>query len=275
MSAARPPEGARSAAEGGGTSVHALLQATALDKSYGPIRVLRGVSLDIAAGQSHVVIGPNGAGKTTLFKVLTGELYADRGTVLFQGADVTRMPAHRRVHRGFGRTFQVAKVFPKLSVQDNLRVALEAGARRGNPWGRVPAARAAVFDESITTLLDDTGFAAQREAVAGTLAYGDRKRLELAMVLALEPAVLFLDEPTAGMSAAERQASVRLLQQVKQRRGLAMLMTEHDMEVVFGLADRISVLHHGELIASGSPEQIRADARVQEVYLGDEGQSHA
>ena len=253
----------------------ALLQATMLDKSYGPIRVLRGVSLDIAPGESHVVIGPNGAGKTTLFKVLTGELYADSGQVLFRGADVTRMPAHQRVHRGFGRTFQVAKVFPKLSVQDNLRVALEAGARRGNPWGRVPAACAAAFEQSIATLLDDTGFAAQREAVAGTLAYGDRKRLELAMVLALEPAVLFLDEPTAGMSAAERQASVRLLQQVKQRRQLAMLMTEHDMEVVFGLADRISVLHHGELIASGSPQQIRADARVQEVYLGDEGQSHA
>ena len=253
----------------------ALLQATMLDKSYGPIRVLRGVSLAIAPGESHVVIGPNGAGKTTLFKVLTGELYADRGQVLFQGADLTRMPAHQRVHRGFGRTFQVAKVFTKLSVQDNLRVALEAGARRGNPFGRVPPARAAAFDAAIATLLDDTGFTAQRDAVAGTLAYGDRKRLELAMVLALEPAVLFLDEPTAGMSAAERQASVRLLQQVKRRRGLAMLMTEHDMEVVFGLADRISVLHHGKLIASGSPEEIRADARVQEVYLGDEGAGHA
>ncbi|WP_211333047.1 ABC transporter ATP-binding protein [Pseudorhodoferax soli] len=251
------------------------MQATTLDKSYGPIHVLRAVSLAIAPGESHVVIGPNGAGKTTLFKVLTGELYPDRGQVLFQGADVTRMPAHRRVHRGFGRTFQVAKVFTKLSVQDNLRVALEAGARRGNPFGRVAAVRAAAFDEDIATLLDDTGFAAQRGALAGTLAYGDRKRLELAMVLALKPAVLFLDEPTAGMSAAERQASVRLLQEVKRRRGLAMLMTEHDMEVVFGLADRISVLHHGELIASGSPAAIRADARVQEVYLGDEGAFHA
>ncbi|MES2533681.1 MAG: ABC transporter ATP-binding protein [Pseudomonadota bacterium] len=251
-----------------------LLEANALDKSYGRIRVLRDVSLTIGAGESHVVIGPNGAGKTTLFKVLTGELYPDRGAVRFTGNDVTRMPAHRRVHLGFGRTFQVAKVFPKLSVQDNLLIALEARVRRRNPLGRVPKAQAAGFPEAIETLLADTGFGAQRDAISGTLAYGDRKRLEMAMVLALEPAVLFLDEPTAGMSAAERQATVRLLQSVKAKRRLSMLMTEHDMDVVFGLADRISVLHYGQLIASGTPQEIRADERVKEVYLGD-GDEHA
>jgi branched-chain amino acid transport system ATP-binding protein len=251
-----------------------LLQANALDKSYGPIRVLRDVSLTIGAGESHVVIGPNGAGKTTLFKVLTGELYADRGAVRFQGRDVTRVPAHRRVHLGFGRTFQVAKVFPKLSVQDNLRVALEARVRRGNPLGGVSRAQAEAFDETTEVLLADTGFEAQRDAIAGSLAYGDRKRLEMAMVLALEPSVLFLDEPTAGMSAAERQATVRLLKAVKSKRSLSMLMTEHDMDVVFGLADRISVLHYGQLIASGTPSDIRQDARVKEVYLGD-GEDHA
>ena len=184
------------------------------------------------------------------------------------------MPAHQRVHRGFGRTFQVAKVFPKLSVQDNLLVALEARVRKGNPLGRVPGAQAAAFPAAIESLLADTGFGAQRDSISGTLAYGDRKRLEMAMVLALEPAVLFLDEPTAGMSAAERQATVRLLQEVKRQRSLSMLMTEHDMAVVFGLADRISVLHYGQLIASGTPEQIRNDERVKEVYLGD-GDEHA
>jgi len=251
-----------------------LLEATALDRSYGRIRVLRDVSLTIGAGESHVVIGPNGAGKTTLFKVLTGELYADRGAVRFDGADVTRMPAHRRVHLGFGRTFQVAKVFPKLSVQDNLRVALEARVRRANPWGGVPKAQASGFAARTEQLLADTGFGAQRDAISGTLAYGDRKRLEMAMVLALEPSVLFLDEPTAGMSAAERQATVQLLRTVRQRSGLSMLMTEHDMDVVFGLADRISVLHYGQLIASGTPQAIRADERVKEVYLGH-GEEHA
>jgi len=251
-----------------------LLEATALDKSYGRIRVLRDVNLTIGAGESHVVIGPNGAGKTTLFKVLTGELFADGGAVRFEGQDVTRLPAHRRVHLGFGRTFQVAKVFPRLRVQDNLLVALEARVRRANPLGRVPKARADTFPEAIEALLNDTGFGQQREAIAGTLAYGDRKRLEMAMVLALEPAVMFLDEPTAGMSAAERQATVRLLQSVKRKRGLSMLMTEHDMAVVFGLADRISVLHYGQLIATGTPEEIRHNERVKEVYLGD-GDEHA
>jgi branched-chain amino acid transport system ATP-binding protein len=252
-----------------------LLEATSLDKSYGRITVLRDVSLTIGAGESHVVIGPNGAGKTTLFKVLTGELYADRGAVRFQGRDVTRVPAHKRVHLGFGRTFQVAKVFSKLSVQDNLLIALEARVRRQNPFARVPRSVAAGFAGEIEQLLTDTGFGAQREAISGTLAYGDRKRLELAMVLALEPAVLFLDEPTAGMSAAERHATVELLKAVKRQRRLSMLMTEHDMDVVFGLADRISVLHYGELIASGTPAEIRANDKVKEVYLGDEEDQHA
>ena len=248
--------------------IKTLLEASQLDKSYGKIRVLRDVNLTIAAGESHVVIGPNGAGKTTLFKVLTGELYADRGFVRFNGEDITRMPAYERVNRGFGRTFQVAKVFTKLSVQDNLLVALEARVRKKNPLARVSRQDAAHFPGAIDELLADTGLDAHRASISGTLAYGDRKRLEMAMVLALEPTVLFLDEPTAGMSAAERHATVQLLQSVKRKRSLSMLMTEHDMDVVFGLADRISVLHYGQLIASGTPEQIRQNESVKEVYLG-------
>ncbi|MDO8705605.1 MAG: ABC transporter ATP-binding protein [Sulfuricaulis sp.] len=250
------------------SEVKTLLDASQLDKSYGKIRVLRDVNLTIAAGESHVVIGPNGAGKTTLFKVLTGELYADRGFVRFNGEDITRMPAYQRVHRGFGRTFQVAKVFTKLSVQDNLLVALEARVRQKNPLARVSRQDATSFPVEIDGLLADTGLDAHRASISGTLAYGDRKRLEMAMVLALEPTVLFLDEPTAGMSAAERHATVKLLQSVKRKRSLSMLMTEHDMDVVFGLADRISVLHYGQLIASGTPEQIRQNESVKEVYLG-------
>ncbi len=248
----------------------ALLEASGLHKSYGRIAVLHDVSLTIGADESHVVIGPNGAGKTTLFKVLTGELFADKGRVGFKGEDVSRLPAHKRVHRGFGRTFQVARVFGKLDVQDNLRLALEARQRRGNPLAPVSAEAAAAHAAGMERLLADTGLERHRHTLAGTLAYGDRKRLELAMVLALEPAVLFLDEPTAGMSAAERQATVQMLQRVKQQRRISMLLTEHDMDVVFGLADRISVLHYGKLIASGTPAQIRADAKVKEVYLGDE-----
>ncbi|MDB5819900.1 MAG: hypothetical protein JWQ11_3540 [Rhizobacter sp.] len=247
-----------------------LIEARNLDRSYGRITVLRDVSLTIGAGESHVVIGPNGAGKTTLFKVLTGELFPDRGAVMFKGVDVSRMAAHQRVHLGFGRTFQVAKVFGKLCVQDNLQIALEAGLRKANPLRGISRAQAATVGASIDELLADTGLQAYRGAISGSLAYGDRKRLEMAMVLALQPAVLFLDEPTAGMSAAERHATVALLQTIKRKRSLSMLMTEHDMEVVFGLADRISVLHYGQLIASGTPQAIRDDPRVKEVYLGDE-----
>jgi branched-chain amino acid transport system ATP-binding protein len=242
--------------------VSALLAASGLFKSYGRIPVLKDVSLTIAPHETHVVIGPNGAGKTTLFKVLTGEVAANAGRIEFEGRDVTRLAAHERVRRGFGRTFQVARVFPLLTVRDNLQVAGEARSRRAQSEGETDA------------LLAETGLAHHAATVAGTLAYGDRKRLELAMVLALQPKLLFLDEPTAGMSAAERLASVQLLREVKQSRGLAMLLTEHDMEVVFGLADRISVLHYGELIASGSPDAIRDDPRVREVYLGDEA-AHA
>ena len=247
-----------------------LVEAHHLDKSYGKIAVLHDVSLTVAHAEAHVVIGPNGAGKTTLFKVLTGEVKANRGRVSFKGEDVSRLAAHQRVHRGFGRTFQVARVFGKLSVQDNLRIALEAHRRRGNPIGGLGAAATREVGEAMARLSAEAGLERHRDTLSGTLAYGDRKRLELAMVLALEPTVLFLDEPTAGMSAAERRATVELLRAVKQRRQLSLLLTEHDMDVVFGLADRISVLHYGKLIASGTPEAIRADARVQEVYLGRE-----
>jgi len=247
-----------------------LLTAQGLFKSYGRIDVLRDVGLTIAPQEGHVVIGPNGAGKTTLFKVLTGEVLPNAGRITFRGEDITRQPAHARVHRGLGRTFQVARVFAKLTVRDNLQLACEARHRRGHALAGLNRDRLAAIDAQLQTLLRETGLDRHAEAVAGALAYGDRKRLELAMVLALEPAILFLDEPTAGMSAAERQATVQLLQQVRRQRKLALLLTEHDMDVVFGLADRISVLHHGELIATGTPDAIRNDARVREVYLGDE-----
>lgn len=247
-----------------------LLHAKGLFKGYGRIPVLKNVDIAIAPGQAHVVIGPNGAGKTTLFKVLTGELTPDQGNIVFQGQDITRLQAHQRVLRGFGRTFQVARVFPLLTVRDNLQLAFEARERHGQVWSRLNLGTLTNISHEVNELLEDAGLQAHADFAAGAQAYGDRKRLELAMVLALRPQVLFLDEPTAGMSAAERQATVQLLRKVRTERKLALLLTEHDMDVVFGLADCISVLHHGELIASGSPESIRNDAHVREVYLGEE-----
>ena len=243
-----------------------LLDARGITKGYGRIPVLQDVNLTIGQGQAHVVIGPNGAGKTTLFKSLSGEIFPTAGTVRFDGADVTRVPAWKRTRLGFGRTFQVARVFGQMTVRENMLVAVEAAAGGGGWSLTTPKSRESELD----ALLADVGLAAQRDARAGALAYGDRKRLELGMTLALKPKLLLLDEPTAGMSQADRFASVELIARVTKERGIALLLTEHDMDVVFGLATQLTVLHYGRVIASGDPQTVRADPKVREVYLGHE-----
>ncbi|HWS73542.1 MAG TPA: ABC transporter ATP-binding protein [Quisquiliibacterium sp.] len=244
-----------------------LLEARGITRGYGRIQVLQDVDITIGERQAHVVIGPNGAGKSTLFKSLSGEIFPTAGTVRFDGADVTRVPAWKRTRLGFGRTFQVARVFTQMTVRENMLVAVESAGRGGGGWAlATPRAREAELDE----LLADVGLAAQRDAQAGSLAYGDRKRLELGMTLALSPKLLLLDEPTAGMSQADRHASVELVARVTKERGIALLLTEHDMDVVFGLATQLTVLHYGRVIASGDPQAVRADPKVREVYLGHE-----
>src|SRR6185369_5556074 len=215
-----------------------LLDASGLYKAYGKIGVLRDVSLTIAPDEAHVIIGPNGAGKTTLFKVLTGEVLADSGRIEFRGDDVSDLAAHQRVHRGFGRTFQVARVFPKLTVADNLQLACEARHRRGNPLAGLD--RAGLRDAEIQTdaLLGETGLQRHAGDMAGSLALGDRRRLGLAMVLAVQPSLLFLNKRNAGTSSSERQATVHLLRKVKQESRLAMHLTEHGVNVVYRLAER-------------------------------------
>mgnify|MGYP001197183495 CR=1 FL=1 len=214
-----------------------LLEARGITKGYGRIPVLQDVDLTIGERESHVVMGPNGAGKSTLFKTLSGEIFPSAGTVRFDGADVSRVPAWRRTRLGFGRTFQVARVFPQMSVRENMLVAVEAAGAAGGRWSlSTPRPTEARLDE----LLADVGLAGQRGALAGALAYGDRKRLEL------------------GMTRVTRE------------RGIALLLTEHDMDVVFGLATRLTVLHYGRVIASGDPQAVRSDPKVREVYLGHE-----
>lgn len=246
-----------------------LLEARGLFRGYGQIQVLRDVHLTIGRGERHVVIGPNGARKSTLFKVLTGEMFPSRGSVVYGGRDISRVPAWRRVRLGLGRTFQVARVFPELSVEQNMSTAVSAAARnRGQwmaPWRLVETS---AIRARVRELLEDVGLAARMAESAATLAYGDRKRLELGMALAQEPTILFLDEPTAGMAKADRQASVDLIRRVAHRHGLSLLLTEHDMDVVFGLATRLTVLHQGIVIASGDPDSVRNDPHVREVYLG-------
>jgi branched-chain amino acid transport system ATP-binding protein len=255
-------------------SAQNMLSARGLYQAYGAIPVLKNVDIDVRPGETHVVIGPNGAGKTTLFKVLSGELLANGGSVQFDGGPVERLDGFRRVRMGMGRTFQVARVFGEDTVLANMVVAVEARQRQ---LGRLSLARwrvspsREVLDESLA-MLSRMGLAEKQHQRAGVLAYGDRKRLELAIALALQPRLLMLDEPMAGMSPSDRAAAVELIRQIAREHGLSVLLTEHDMDVVFALAHRITVLNYGEVIASGSPEEVRASAVVRDVYLGHEAQ---
>lgn len=250
-----------------------ILEARKVVKDYPSVKVLKDVDITVAHGDTLAIIGPNGAGKTTLFKVLSGELFADKGSVVYDGRDITRMPVWKRIRNGFGRSFQVASVFPDLTAAENVLVSIESfrstaamNIRRLLACYPEPAAR-----DLVEETLDEVGLADKSNDEARFLSHGDKKRLELAMSLALRPRILLLDEPTAGMAPADRLASIELIKDVKARHGMTVALTEHDMGVVFGLASRISVLHYGEVIASGTPDEVRENPVVREVYLGSEG----
>jgi branched-chain amino acid transport system ATP-binding protein len=230
------------------------------------VQAVAGVDLAMPRGEIRALIGPNGAGKTTFFNMLTGQLKADAGEVRFKGRRLSGLPPHAVWRRGVSRTFQITATFTTLTALENVQVALFSHERRTySLLGR--AARLSV--DVARGLLDQVGLAAQAERTAGVLAYGDLKKLELAVALANTPEVLLLDEPTAGMAPAERGALMALTERIARERGLTVLFTEHDMDVVFSVADRIMVLHQGRVIAEGRPDEVRADPQVQKVYLGE------
>jgi branched-chain amino acid transport system ATP-binding protein len=224
-------------------------------KSFGGIRAVDGMSLCVGVGDRVAVIGPNGAGKSTLFGLISGELRVDWGEVLLAGGSLRGVTPARRVGLGLGRTFQTARLFAGLSVRENVELARVAGGR-----GK----------DDVDDALEEVGLGGDVEREAGVLAQGERKRLELAMVLAGEPRVLLLDEPTAGMGREERVAIMELVVDAVARRGLTMVFTEHDMDMVFAYAQRVVVMDRGKAIADGMPEMVRRDERVRRVYLGDE-----
>jgi branched-chain amino acid transport system ATP-binding protein len=227
---------------------------------------LEEVSLEVAAGERVAVIGPNGAGKSTLFGVMSGERRPVRGRVYLYGRDVTHLPAHERTRLGLARAFQVARVFPSLTVRENLRLATLAARRRDHVFWREPLAAGA--EEAVDGLLEATGLTPLAPRPAQSLSQGDKKRLEIAMALGLGARWLLLDEPTAGMSPQETVATVDLIRRLWQRGDLTVVLTEHDMDVVFGLAQRVVVLARGRLLAQGPPEEIRQHPGVREAYLG-------
>jgi branched-chain amino acid transport system ATP-binding protein len=242
-----------------------LLELRDVRKAFGGVRALDGVSLAVAPGEVRALIGPNGAGKTSLFDVVTGHLRPDAGSVRYAGRPIDGLPPHRICRRGLARTFQIPAVFPYLSVRENVQVALAAAARRTLSLRGLARS---IEPGRAAELLGRVGLDGAARQPARTLAHGDQKKLELAIALAAGPSLLLLDEPTAGMAPADRQGLMALVGALTRERGLTLLFTEHDMDVVFQAADRITVLHQGRVIADGPPDAVRADAGVQRVYLG-------
>jgi branched-chain amino acid transport system ATP-binding protein len=252
----------------------ALLRVEDLSKSYGAFQAVKGVSFSVGAGETLAIIGPNGAGKTTLFKVMTGEVSGSSGRIFLRDVGITHLPADERIRMGLGRTFQIVRIFPELTLLENLVVAIEAKNRcKGTlRWLRVRPTDE-IRDEAFHRL-HRLGLSDQWSMEARFLSLGDRKRLEFALTLALEPMILMLDEPTAGMSVPERVGIIDLIESTKEEMGLTILLSEHDMDLVFRLSNSLMVMNQGEKIFVGTPEEARASETVQQIYLGKE-KSHA
>jgi branched-chain amino acid transport system ATP-binding protein len=244
-----------------------LLVADRLFKRYGGLRALDGVCLAVETGELHAVIGPNGAGKTTLIAHLAGELTPDNGSIRFAGEDITALPTHARAARGLGRSFQLTSIFADLTVIENVALAVQAHAGHSFRFWRAAEDDAELRDPALR-FLDDVGLADRAFETAGNLAHGEKRALEVAMVLATRPRLLLLDEPMAGMGPEDAAHMVKLLAGLKGR--YAIILVEHDIDAVFGLADRISVLVYGRVIATGDAAAIRANDEVRRSYLGEE-----
>ncbi len=247
-----------------------LLQIEGLSKRFGGIVASNNISLAINAGELHAVIGPNGAGKTTLIAQLTGELTPDAGRVRFGGLDITRTPPFRRSLLGLARSFQITSVFPDLTVLDNVALAVQAHAGHSFQFWRNERKDAALR-EPASEALARVGLTGRDDAIVGTMSHGEHRQLEIAMALATKPRMLLLDEPMAGMGPDESAQLVTMLRELKQE--YTILLVEHDMDAVFALADRVSVLVYGRVIATGSGDEIRSNAEVKQAYLGDERQT--
>jgi branched-chain amino acid transport system ATP-binding protein len=242
-----------------------VLEARGLAKAFGGVKAVDGVSFEVEAGRLVALIGPNGAGKTTCFNLLNGQLRPDAGRVVLSGRDITGLAPRTVWALGVGRTFQITATFSSMTVRENVQLALLS--HHGKAWNIFGRARD-VFTEEADALLGQVSIASQAERACGVLAYGDLKRVELAVALANAPKLLLMDEPTAGMSPSERIALMELTARIAREQSIAVLFTEHDMDVVFAHADRIIVLDRGRLIADGRAEDVRANPAVQAVYLG-------
>ena len=244
-----------------------MLQVEGLMKSFEDFMAVNGANLAVGKGEIVAVIGPNGAGKTTLFNLITGALKRDRGRIVFKGEEISELPPYDICKKGISRSYQIANIFPRLTVFENVQVAVLSYQRRNSNLFR-PAQSLAV--KETRSILESMGLSGKEKNIAGSLSHGDQKILEIAIALGNEPELLILDEPTAGMSPEETQATMELVKRLGKQRGLTILFCEHDMDIVFSIAQSIMVMGHGQTIVQGTPEAIRSNKEVQEAYLGGE-----
>ena len=245
----------------------ALLRARGLCKSFGALLASDSIDFELLEGETHAVIGPNGAGKTTFISQLSGDLLPDAGTIRFAGEDVTSLRAPARARKGFARSFQITSVYRDFTALDNVALAVQAQAGHSFRFWRKAREEAALRDPA-RRMLEEVGLGARANVLAANLAHGEQRQLEVAMALATGPRLLLLDEPVAGMGSEESQRMVAFLGGLKGRQSI--ILVEHDMDAVFSLADRISVLVYGRIIATGTPQEIRANADVRRAYLGED-----
>jgi len=244
-----------------------MLQVEAVEKSFGDFKAVDGANLRVGKGEVVAVIGPNGAGKTTLFNLITGQLRPDRGRIIFKGEDISRLPPYQICRKGIARSFQIVNVFPRLTVFENVRVAVLSQHRKSYRLFS-PAQSIAVAETK--EILESVGLSDKAGEIANSLSHGDQKILEIAIALGGQLELLILDEPTAGMSPEETSATMELIRRLATMRGLTILFCEHDMEVVFSIAQSIMVMHQGRTLIQGKPEEVRRNREVQEAYLGGE-----
>lgn len=242
-----------------------MLRVEEIHKSFDDFKAVNGASLNVGNGELVAVIGPNGAGKTTLFNLITGQLKPDQGKVVFNEEDISNLPPYKICRRGIARSFQIANIFPRLTVFKNVQVSVLSQQGKSNKLFH-PAKKIAV--EKTNSILESVGLFDKAGDTAGSLAHGDQRALEIAIALGNEPELLILDEPTAGMSPEETTATIGLIKRLADSRGLTILFCEHDMEVVFDAAQSIMVMHQGETIIQGNPEEVRNSSEVQKCYLG-------
>ena len=244
-----------------------LLEVRGLTKRFGALLASDNVDLEVLEGETHAIIGPNGAGKTTLIGQLAGDLVPDRGRVRFAGEDITALSAPARSHRGFARSFQITSIYADFTALENVMLAVQAHAGSSfRFWSPARAERA--LQEPARRVLEEVGLGARAGLPAGSLAHGEQRALEIAIALATRPRLMLLDEPVAGMGAEETQRMIAFLSTLKG--GKTLILVEHDMDAVFSLADRVSVLVYGRIIATGTPQEVRANAEVRRAYLGEE-----